>query len=460
MKIRLPDHLPEGDRIARILDAALRAVDPAAAVKRVMQLSGERLNIAGQDYDLSAFRHVWLVGAGKAGASMASAAQQVLAEHLDGGVVIVKEGHITPSAGVDEQALHQISQRLSLIEASHPVPDERGMRAATRMADLLRNCQEDDLVICLISGGGSALLTAPPPGISLDDLQALTQMLLASGASIDEINSLRKHLDQLKGGQLARLAYPARIAALILSDVVGSELDVIASGPTVPDQSTYADAWEVLRAYNLLERIPSAIREYLEKGCRGILPDTPKPGDLILDYVQNVIIGSNQQAADAALAQSRAEGFNSLVLSTYMQGEARQAGRMLAAIARQVVEHGQPIAPPACIISGGETTVTLHGDGLGGRNLELALGAARELDGLPGAALITLATDGGDGPTDAAGAVVTGETFKRAAALGMLTETYLRSNDSYHFFQALGDLLITGPTGTNVNDLAFLFLLG
>lgn len=453
MELRLPGHLPSSDRIARIMEAALQAADPAAAVKRYLQRDGDLLNLAGQMYDLNAYRKVWLVGAGKASASMACAVATILGKRLSGGVVIVKDGYHQ----VCEEAVP--SQDFAILEASHPLPDQRGVQATAMITDRLQRCQADELVICLISGGGSALLTAPPPGVSLEDLQELTRLLLACGASIDEINTLRKHLDQVKGGQLARLAHPARLISLILSDVVGNPLDVIASGPTVPDRTTFADAFEVLKRYKLLESTPASILAHLERGYRGEFADTPKPGEAIFDGVHTVIIGSNQQAAEAAVEQAKGEGFNAFLLTTYLQGEARHAGRMLAAIARQVVAEGQPLSRPACIVAGGETTVTLQGDGLGGRNLELALGSVRELDGLPRTALLTLATDGDDGPTGAAGAVVTGETFDRATRLKMLPEAYLDRNDSYHFFQPLGDLLVTGPTGTNVNDLAFLLVL-
>jgi hydroxypyruvate reductase len=325
------------------------------------------------------------------------------------------------------------------------------------MTGLLADVNEDDLVICLISGGGSALLVSPVPGISLSELQVLTKVLLAGGASIDEINTLRKHLEQLKGGGLARLACPASLITLILSDVVGDPLDVIASGPTVPDPTTFADAWNILERYNLVDRIPSPLVHHLQNGCRGKLPDTPKPGDPLFNKIQNVIIGNNRQAAVAAIHQAEVEGLNCMLLTTYLQGEARQAGRFLAAIARQVVESGAPIPRPACIVAGGETTVTLIGDGLGGRNQELALAAVSDLAGQDQIALIALATDGGDGPTDAAGAIVTGRTLERARAIGLEPAHFLANNDAYHFFDPLGDLIRTGPTQTNVTDLAFLF---
>ncbi|HWQ15006.1 MAG TPA: DUF4147 domain-containing protein, partial [Roseiflexaceae bacterium] len=347
----------------------------------------------------------------------------------------------------------------NVIEAGHPVPDERSVAAGRAVAALLAGATERDLVLVLISGGGSALLTLPVPGVALDDMQALTRALLASGASINEINALRKHLDRVKGGGLARMAHPATLAALALSDVVGSPLDVIASGPTVADTSTFADAWGVLERYGLADSAPGPILDHLRRGLAGAAPETPKPGDPALEGVQNVVVGSNAQAAAAALEAARAEGFHPLLLTTYLQGEAREIGRALAAVAREIAASGNPLPRPACLVAGGETTVTLRGAGRGGRNQELALAAAADLAGLEGVALVALATDGDDGPTDAAGAVATGETLARAQALGLDLANHLARNDAYPFFAALDDLLRPGPTHTNVNDLMFLFAL-
>ncbi len=449
---------PWGGAVARILAAALEAAEPGEAVRRQAQRRGERLSIAGREYNLGRFRRVWIVGAGKAGAPMAQSMAAILGDRLAGGLVIVKEGHTGRPAGAQKNLPASLETGgLRLVEAGHPIPDERGAAGAAQIAALLAGLGQDDLVICLISGGGSALLVSPAPGIALADLQTLTQDLLASGASIDEINTLRKHLEQLKGGGLARLAAPASLATLILSDVVGDPLDVIASGPTVPDPTSFADAWAVVERYGLQDRLPAGLADRLRRGCRGELPDTPKPGDPLFERVQNVIIGSNLGAAQAALRQAQAEGFHTLLLTSQLQGEARQAGRFLAAILRQIAASGQPLPRPACLAAGGETTVTLRGDGLGGRNQELALGAVCDLAGLEQAALVALATDGGDGPTDAAGAIVTGQTLERARQLGLNPAHFLARNDAYHFFDPLGDLIRTGPTHTNVTDLAFLF---
>lgn len=439
---------PSGAAVARVMAAAIRAVDPEQAVHRHLRRDGDRIWVGEQSYDLSVFERVWLVGAGKAGLPMARAAVDVLGERISGGVIIVKEGYAgsgEPLKGID------------LFEAGHPLPDERGVQATRQLVSVLEAAGPRDWVLCLLSGGGSALLTAPAPGVSLADLQGLTAALLACGAGIQEINTLRKHVDTIKGGGLARMAAPAQVTALILSDVVGDPLDVIASGPTVPDTSTFADAWDILRRYDILDQTPPSVRARLEQGLRGALPEIPKPGDPLFERVQNHTVCSNYQAAQAGLAQAAVEGWQTLLLTTFLQGEARQAGRMLGAIARQAARSGQPLTRPFCLVAGGETTVTLRGSGLGGRNQELALGAVSELDGLPGVILAALATDGGDGPTDAAGAVVTGETLTRARAAGLAPQNFLARNDAYHFFAPLGDLLLPGPTLTNVNDLTFLF---
>ena len=433
-------------QVREILSAAIEAVDPGRAVQRNVKRSGDRITIEGRTYHLRDYRRVRVVGAGKAGEPMARAIEVILGDHLHDGIVIVKGGY----AG-------EADLRIKILEAGHPVPDGRGVKGTKQIVDLLNTTREDDLVLCLISGGGSALLTLPEEGVQLDDLQDLTSALLTSGADINKINTLRKHLDQVKGGKLARLAAPAQIVSLILSDVVGDPLDVIASGPTVPDTSTFENAIQVLSRYTLQDEASGEITNYLEMGLRGEIPENPKPDDPVFKNVQNIIIGSNLLAAQAAVEKARELGFNGLLLTTYLQGEARLAGRMLAAIGRQMVATGQPLQRPACIVTGGETTVTVRGDGLGGRNQEMALGAVADLAGLEKVCLVCLASDGGDGPTGAAGAVVTGETLSRALDRDLSPKDYLARNDSYHFFEALDDLLMTGPTRTNVNDLAFLF---
>jgi len=352
--------------------------------------------------------------------------------------------------------------RITYLQGDHPVPGEHSLEAGRKAVEFVSGLGADDLLFCLISGGGSALVTAPVEGVSLPDLQALTNALLACGARVDEINTLRRRLDRVKGGGVARLANGATIVSLILSDVVGSPLETIASGPTAPDPSTRADALSILSKYVLEDHIPLTINQALHSS-----PETPKPGDPLFEKVQNVIVGSNLLAAQAALTCAEGEGFHPYLLRTDLQGEARTAAFELATALRQAHRSGDPVPGPACIVAGGETTVTLRqgsgqalsGSGRGGRNTELALAAVRELADYPGVALVTLATDGEDGPTDAAGAVVTGETFRRAHELGLDPEDFLARNDSYSFFEKLGDLLKPGPTGTNVNDLTLLFIL-
>lgn len=438
---------PWGGMAARILQAALGAVEPAAAVRRYLSRQGRWLIVGEHRYDLDSIRNVFLVGVGKAGAPMAQAATDILGGALTRGVVVIKKGH----------AFQEKLPSLEILEAAHPVPDKRGVKATRRIISLLESAGKEDLVICLISGGGSALLTSPAERVSLQDTQGLTKLLLRCGATIHEINTLRKHLDRVKGGGLARIVSPARVETLILSDVIGDDLDVIASGPTVPDSTTFAEAWEIVKKYNLQGRIPEAIRRHLLDGKAGEIPETPKPGDPVFERVQNHIVGNNLQAANAALQQAKREGFNAQLLSEPLEGEARQVGAALATLLGQMTQTEQPIPRPACLIAGGETTVTLRGDGLGGRNQELALGAVKPLATLTRVALVALATDGEDGPTDAAGAVVTEATLRRAREAGLASADFLARNDAYHFFLPLGDLLCIGPTYTNVNDLTLLF---
>ena len=435
---------PHGEAVCRVLAAAINAVEPGAAVNRHMSRIGSKLTIAGKTYDLDAYQRVLVFGFGKASVPMCNAAMSMLGERFSKGVAITK------TAATSEHP------RLEVFTAGHPVPDESGVRAAKRILDILANTETDDLVIFLISGGGSALLTAPANGISLDDVQATTEVLLATGAEITAINTVRKHLSEVKGGNLARHAHPAETVALILSDVIGDPLDMIASGPTVPDPSTYAQALEIIQGK---EMIPRSVREHLQQGAEGEIPETPKPGDPLFADVTNGLIGNNHRAAQAAARQASEEGFNSLLLTTRLQGEARTIGPVLAAIGQQIVASDEPVPRPACLVAGGETTVTLsQNPGLGGRNQEVALSTVSDLAGLENVLLVTLATDGDDGPSDAAGAVVSGETLGRARALGLDPAGFLARNDSYHFIEPLGDLLRPGPTKTNVNDLNFIFV--
>jgi glycerate 2-kinase len=458
---------PAGRALAEIMAAALDAVDPAVAVRRHLKLDGAAVLVGDRRYEQVG--RVFVIGAGKAGAPMAQAALDKLGARVAGGLVVVKEGHLgdteierqgdreTSASG--NMLLVSSSPGLAVLEAGHPLPDERGARAAEQIAHRLGELREDDLVLVLLSGGGSALLTWPAPGLALADLQAMTAALLRCGATIGEINALRKHTTRLFGGQLARLAQPAQVAALIVSDVVGSPLDVIASGPTSPDPTTFADAWAVVERYDLESALPAALLEHLRHGVDGVIDETPKLEDELWARVHNIVVASNSVAAEAAVAAARAHGFDTLLLTTYLEGEAREVGRVAAGLARELALRNAPLRRPALVVAGGETTVTLRGDGLGGRNQELALGAAQSLAGLHGALVVALATDGGDGPTDAAGAVASGDTLARADALGVDAGDHLRRNDAYRFFAALGDLLLPGPTLTNVNDLLFVAAL-
>jgi hydroxypyruvate reductase len=427
-----------------LVGAALEAVDPARAVRRNLWLENEVLHVAGRRYDLDRVERLVVVGAGKAGAGMAVAAEEILGARITTGWVNVRYGY---------ESLLPL-RHVHIHPANHPLPDQAGLEGTRQILALLRELGEKDLALVLISGGASALLVQPVSGVTLADLQALTEALLHSGATIQEINSVRKHLSAVKGGQLARATF-APVAVLVLSDVVGSPLDAIGSGPCAPDPTTFADAQAVLERYNLWAEIAPQARDYLERGLRGKAPETPKAADPLFERVQHVIVADNRTAALAVVERARALGLQALLLSTYLEGEAREVGRVLAALAKEEARYGEPLPRPTALILGGETTVTVRGDGLGGRNQELALSAAIALDGWEKVLLAALATDGTDGPTDAAGAIVTGETVTRAHVLGLEPSSYLARNDAYHFFDALGDLIRTGPTGTNVNDLAF-----
>lgn len=437
-----------------ILGAALAAVEPQQAIRQAVRFdpATNRLTVAGQTFELDPAGKVVVVGAGKAGTPMAQAVAELLGDRLTGGVVTVKYGY-----GPAEQ---NSAGKIEFREAGHPVLDEAGIKATAEITSWLAGLTERDTVLALISGGGSALLEEPVEGVSLPDMQALATAMLRGGATINQLNTVRKHLSRVKGGQLARLAAPARLIGLLLSDVVGSPLDVIASGPTVPDTSTFQDAWEVLDRLGLTAPggMPEPIRAYLQKGLAGAAPETPKPGDPLFERVSTVIVGDNRVAANAGLAKAQQLGFNTMLLSTFVEGEAREVAKVLAGIAREILTTNNPIARPACLLAGGETTVTVRGDGLGGRNQEMALAAALAIDGLENVMIVPLATDGSDGPTDAVGGLAEGDTIRQARARNLDPHDFLQRNDAYHFFEQAGGLLKTGPTNTNVNDLTLLLV--
>jgi len=431
----------------QILGAGVAAADPAGAVWRAVRRDGTRLTIGETAYDLAAIASVFVVGAGKGSARMAAALEHLLGERITGGAVTTKYGYLEPL------------KKIALIEAGHPLPDAAGMAGARRIAAHVRGAGAHDLVLVVISGGGSALLPLPAPGIALEEKIAATDLLLRSGATITEVNTVRKHLSSLKGGQLARLAAPAHLVTLVLSDVLGNPLDAIASGPTVPDPTTFADALVVIDRYGLRASLPATVRTHLERGAAGAEPETPKPGDPLFATAQTVVVGDIDLAAGAAAERAEALGYRARLCDTTVQGEARDVGARFGMMVRQA--RGSESLPPRplCLVMGGETTVTVRGRGRGGRNQEVALGAAPALAGLPQTLVAAFGTDGTDGPTDAAGAVVDGQTLAQARARGLDPAAALANNDAYAFFEALDDLIVTGPTNTNVNDL-WLGLMG
>ena len=424
-----------------IFQAGLEAANPVEAVERHLGLEDGILMVDGVPYPLGSVQNVHVVGMGKASAVMAKPLTDLLGDRISGGIINVKHGHRFPLSGI------------KVVEAGHPVPDEAGLRGTEEIIRYLAETGADDLVFCLISGGGSALSPAPAEGLSLGDKREVTRRLLDCGATIHEINSVRKHLSRVKGGRLARLTQPSTLISLILSDVIGDDLDTIASGPTVPDSTTYYDCLRILNRYSLGEAIPPPALRHLEGGARGEVPETPKADDPAFTKTQNVVVGSNTLAVKAAQEKAVTLGYNPLLLSSFVEGETREVARVHAAIAKEVLRTGNPVPPPACIISGGETTVTIRGGGKGGRNQEFALAAALEIEGLDRVLILSGGTDGTDGPTDAAGAMAEGDSVDRGRSQGLDAEAYLADNNSYNFFQPLGDLLMTGPTLTNVMDL-------
>jgi len=430
------------------LNAALEAADPKNIIRSRVRVEKSTLKIDGLSFNLDEFKDVFVVGGGKASGCMAEAVEQVLGDRIKDGAINV------PYASPAYE-----TKRVKLEHASHPVPDIAGVRGAKRILDLASQAEENDLVICLLSGGGSSLMPQPSAGVSLRDKRRVTDMLLKSGATINEINAVRKHISAFKGGWLAKRAYPATVVNLILSDVVGDPLDSIASGPTVPDTSTFQDAIEILKRYGLWNKTPASVKKVLLSGKKGLVPETPKAGDKAFEKVHNRIIGNNLTASSAAYNSLKNAGLNTLLLTSCLEGQARDLGTMFASTAKEIAASGNPIQKPAGIVAGGETTVTVVGKGKGGRNQEIALGAGLKIAGLGGVCVASLSTDGVDGPTDAAGALADGETMLRANELGLNARRFLVENDSYSFFNRLGDLIFTGVTGTNVDDVSVIVVL-
>jgi len=429
-----------------VFKAGLAAVDAETSIDRTCRRNDDRLIIGNDSYDLSSYNKVFVIGAGKAVAPMGAAMERLLGDRLTGGLLVVKYGHTRPLI------------RLKTIEAGHPLPDEKGEEGALEILKIARQATAEDLIICLLSGGGSALLPLPAPGISLKDKQETMSLLLACGASIAEINALRKHLSAIKGGQLARAAHPAALITLMISDVVGNDPAVIASGPTVPDPSTYADCRRILEKYRLHSSLPEVVTRHLASGWDGQKDETPKSDDPVFLKTRALICADNRAALLAAQGQARRLGYETMILSSSIEGETRDVARMHVAIAREILTSGNPVSPPACLLSGGETTVTLRGSGRGGRNQEFCLAAAGDISDTKRILIFSAGTDGSDGPTEAAGAVMHFDLLKKADALGLSPRAYLENNDAYTFFSKTDGLILTGPTGTNVMDLRIILI--
>jgi hydroxypyruvate reductase len=400
-------------------------------------------------FSFSEINHIYIVGTGKAVLPMTQAVCDVLDGRVHGGVIIGKHA--------DEQIMAGLPNSISVLFGDHPVPTEKSLRSAQKMAEFSQKLTERDLVICLISGGGSALMTLPVENVSLADIQTVTKQLLFSGATINEVNAVRKHLDRIKGGGLARMVWPAKLATLVLSDVIGDSLDAIASGPTVADLSTYNDVLQIIRKYHLESSLPTNVMRVIKDGAAGRIQETVKPGEKYLDNAHIFIVGSLAYAIEAAKEQAENCGFDAKIISSEVTGEAFEIGRKYGQDLLRQAESRQTGDQPVVLIAGGETTVTVKGAGKGGRNQETALSAAVEIQGCPDCLFISLATDGEDGPTDAAGGAVTGTTLSLGAERGLDAKDYLARNDAYHYLQSVNGLIKIGPTGTNVNDLIFAF---
>jgi len=434
--------IPQKEKVAAILESALVAADPFEAVRRNLALRDNCLVASREDFPITTNTRLVTIALGKAAPTMLRGARAALGDLLHSGVCVAK--HLDPLEGV--------SDRITVIRGNHPVPGDGSLAGGHAIQAALKGLKAEDIVLVLLSGGGSALATLPVEGVSLGEIQQMTGVMLRAGVTITELNSVRKHLDGIKGGGLLRMAAPARVIALVLSDVVGNPLDVIASGPAYPDASTYAEALQIIRKAEKYGEIPVSIINHLQMGASGLISETVKPGDPVATTAHNFIIGSNIESCRAAVAKAREFGYYAELVTDKLTGEARDAGEYLAGQAKQYERQ-----TPWMLVFGGETTVTVTGKGIGGRNQEVALSAVRGLHALKDRLLITLATDGEDGPTEAAGAIVDGTTLERAASAGVNPDKFLKENDANTFFKKLGDLLVIGPTGTNVNDISFLF---
>jgi glycerate 2-kinase len=432
--------------LKKLIVRGLDAVDARKTVSRAISRNGEELVIGRRRYDLRRYERVVVLGAGKATASMAQAVEQRLGLRLQGGFVVVKHGHVVPT------------KRVVVVEAGHPVPDRSGQRAAARLCAMAAELGQRDLLIVLLSGGASSLLPAPVAGVTLADKQRTTQKLLRCGASITEINTIRKHLSKIKGGRLAEMT-EATVVTVILSDVLGDDLSAIASGPTAPDPTTYRDAVAILKRYRIWQAVPQRVRRHLDRGCKGLVSETPKPGSHLFRRVHHDIVGNNAAAVAAVARAAREAGLRTLVIRSALTGEACEEGQRFGALARSIMREGTPLQRPCCVVAGGETTVTVTGKGTGGRAQEFAAAAALEIAGLTKVWVAAIGTDGTDGPTDAAGAVIDGNTLARAQGLSVDLKGALKRHNTYPALNKLHQLIVTGPTGTNVNDLYLLLVL-
>lgn len=444
---------PEND-VRSIFSHALRRVDPYDMIISSMSVEDGTLVISREAEkireDLSSYRDIVVLGIGKASSKMGMAMEEILGGRISRGAVVTKYGHAEPL------------KRIRVMQAGHPIPDGNSVAGAQALFDLASGADEKTLILNLVSGGGSALFSLPPEGISLQDKQKTTKVLLESGADIREINSVRKHISQVKGGRFARAAFPARMINIILSDVVGDRLDTIASGIAVPDDTTYAQALDIVSRHHIRDRLPESVVDHLESGKKGKVPDTPKQGDPVFARVLNVLLGNNLAACRAARDHGASLGYRAVLLTSTLTGEAREAAKFFAAMARDIRRGTADFARPALIVAGGETTVTIRGAGKGGRNQEMALSFLYEFygsqTGTEGIYFLSAGTDGTDGPTDAAGALIGPDLPRETARLGLNPGEYLVNNDSYHFFEKTGGLFITGPTNTNVCDIQLMIV--
>ncbi len=425
----------------KIFKAGIRAVDPERLVKKFLRMEKDRLHVGNRVLELNKIRRIIVVGFGKASARMAKATEEVLGSRIHSGIVITKYGFSSKL------------RRIRLLQAGHPVPDRNGLRATKKIIQLLKGAGEKDLVICLISGGGSSLLVLPVPKVSLEDKKKVTELLLRCGATIEEMNAVRKHLSQVKGGRLAKIAYPARVFSLILSDVPNDRLDTIASGPTAPDRTNFYQCLQVIRKYKLSRRVPSSVDHYLKISLGNEQKETPKRDSRFFGKVHNLVVGSNIMALKGCEEKAKRLGFKTCLVTKPILGDNAAAAKKLLKLAERIRKEGKPISTPACVISGGETTLEVKGEGHGGRNQEFVLQCAKDLGKLKGIVVLSASTDGNDGPTDAAGAFCDDSVLRKAKSRHLNMDQFLKNNDSYYFFKKTGGLIKIGPTGTNVADI-------